>query len=96
MSKPYLNLVASASDLTNISPGATKEYCKQQASLSSSSTVKLASNALISGHPNLKLVVIPERAPRYDDLEWLNEYSNNELHRAKAQLPANIRDRIVI
>ena len=50
----------------------------------------------MSGHPNLAIIVVPERAPRYDNLEWLNEYSNNELHRAKAELPASIRDKIVI
>ena len=87
-----LGFNASASDLTNISPGATREYCKQQASLSSSNTVKLASNALLSNHPSLELVIIPECAPRYDNLEWLNEYSNSELHIAKAELPSHIRD----
>ena len=58
--------------------------------------MKLASNALLSNHPSLELVIIPERAPRYDNLEWLNEYSNSELHRVKAELPAQIRDKIVI
>ena len=58
--------------------------------------MKLASNALLSDHPSLELVLIPERAPRYDNLEWLNEYSNSELHRVKAELPAHIRDKIVI
>ena len=64
----------SASDLTNISPGETKEYCKQQASLSSSSTVKLASNTLMSGHPNLEIIVVPERAPRYAIQEAQTEW----------------------
>ena len=91
-----LTFNASASDLTNISPGATEEYLKQQASSSSFSTLQIASNALQSRHPNLAKIVIPERTARYDNLSRLNEYANKELYKARDSLPANIRERIVI
>ena len=71
---------ASTYDLTNISPW---EYLTQQASLSSYNSVTQAKNALNSSHPNLKKVIIPERSPCYDNLEWLNNFANSELHKAK-------------
>jgi hypothetical protein len=91
-----LGINASACDLTNISPGASEEYQKQQASLSSYNTVALARNALCSGHNNLKKVIIPERSPRFDNLGWLNKFANDELHKAKEELPTLMKDKVVI
>ena len=91
-----LTVNASASDLTNISPGAPDIYLKQQASISSYNTVRIAKEALQSKHPKLEKVIIAERTPRYDNLMQLNEYANAELHKALEDLPENIRGKIVI
>ena len=85
---------ASACDISNLSdlsPGTPIEYMKQQAYTSSISSLTVAKNALTSGHPNLKQVIIPESAPSYDQYEWLNDLANKELHDAKEALPEGIR-----
>ena len=91
-----LTFNASASDLTNISPGASLRYSEQQASTSSYNAIKIASEALKSNHPNLKKVIVSQRTPRYDNLNQLNEFANNELHKAWETLPENIRGKVVI
>ena len=53
-----LTVNASASDLTNISPGASETYLKQRASTSSYNTVRIAKEALQNKHPKLEKVIM--------------------------------------
>ena len=68
-------------ELTNLPENAHYEYANQEASCSSYNMIKVAENA-ISTNSNLKLFVIAERAPRYDELNELNIFANEELHEA--------------
>ena len=83
----YLVVQASSTDLTNLLelPESTvDEYYRQQASLSSYQMVASLDSALAS-HPDLRGVVLMERAPRYDVFHGLNQYANNVLNEAVAK-----------
>ena len=83
-------------ELTNLPLGAVDEYASQEASCSSYNMVKVAENAL-TNNPGLKMFIIPERVPRYDRWNELNNYANEELHEAVKQVNnKDVRKRILI
>ena len=70
-------------DITNLKEVMNKSnnlYLQQEASTSSFNMVKTAEKALHT-YPNLKFVLITERAPRHDNMRKLSQFSNKELHR---------------
>ena len=88
--------MAPSVELTNLPAGAGHEYASQEASCSSYNMVKVAENAL-TYNPGLKMFLIPERVPRYDRWNELNNYANEELHEAVKQVKnEEVKKRIVI
>ena len=87
-----LIIQASSVDLTNIPAGASEEYCKQEALISSTNMVTTAKTALIN-NPNIKKVIIMETVPRYDNKHKLNKFAQEKLQEANEQVND---DRILI
>ena len=78
-----LVMQAPSVDITNlkrVGNKTSKQYQKGEASTSSFNTIKTAEKAL-QKFPNLKGVLIVERAPRHDNMREISQFSNQELHR---------------
>ena len=78
-----LVMQAPSVDITNMKRvvnKTSKQYQKGEASTSSFNTIKTAEKAL-QKFPNLKGVLIVERAPRHDNMREISQFSNQELHR---------------
>ena len=80
-SADILVLQASSVDLTNLPADAPKEFCEQQALISSQNMVTVAKNALAS-NPNIKNVLLFETTPRYDNKHEINVFAQKKLHEA--------------
>jgi hypothetical protein len=80
-SADILVLQASSVDLTNLPADAPKEFCKQQALISSQNMVTVAKNALAT-NPNIKNVLLFETTPRYDNKHDINVFAQKKLHEA--------------
>ena len=79
----HLVMQAPSVDITNLKSvknKTSKQYQRGEASTSSFNTIKTAERAL-QKYPNLKGVLITERAPRHDNMRELSQFSNEELHR---------------
>ena len=76
-----LILQSSSVDITNLKNIESNDpFLRQQVSTSSFNMIKIAERA-IQNFPNVREVLILERAPRYDKMKELNKFSNAELHR---------------
>ena len=86
---------ASSTDLTNYRAEPNKEKLRQIAQTSNSNILSAATAAAAS-HPNLKKIVLFERAPRFDDLEELNIFANQDLHLQWQKCDTEFKNKIVI
>ena len=55
-----------------------------------------AATAAASSHPNLKKIVLFERTPRFDDLEEINIFANQDLHIQWQKCDKEFKDKIII
>ena len=86
---------ASSTDLTNYRAEPNKEKRRQIAQTSNSNMLSAATAAAAS-HPNLKKIVLFERAPRFDDLEELNIFANQDLHLQWQKCDKEFKNKVVI
>ena len=86
---------ASSTDLTNYRAEPNKEKLRQIAQTSNSNMLS-AATAAVASHPNLKKIVLFERTPRFDDLEELNIFANQDLHLQWQKCDKEFKNKIVI
>ena len=86
---------ASSTDLTNYRAEPNKEKLRQIAQASNSNMLSAATAAAAS-HPNLKKIVLFERAPRFDDLEELSIFANQDLHLQWQKCDQEFKNKVVI
>ena len=90
-----LVMQASSVDLTNYKTETNKEKQRQIAQSSNANMLSVATTAA-ANHPELKKVLVFERAPRFDELEELNKFANKDLHDQWLQFDQEFKDKIVI
>ena len=88
----FLVMQASSVDLTNLPEGASEEYARQTALISSSNMITAAKTAL-RDNPSIKKVILMQTTPRFDSKHSLNKYAQNMLQEAKVKAQ---EDKIVI
>ena len=81
--------------LTDLSPGASEEYNKQQVKVASFNMFSAATNAL-AANPDCQQVLLMQAAPRYDGKEELNRYGNDMLYQARAESTSKDKNRVKI
>ena len=86
---------ASSVDLTNYRSEPNKEKLRQIAQKSNSNMLSAATAAAVS-NPELKKIVLFERTPRFDDLEELNIFANQDLHQQWQKCDNEFKDKVVI
>ena len=86
---------ASSVDLTNYRSEPNKEKLRQIAINSNANMLSAATAAAIT-NPDLKKIVLFERTPRFDDLEELNIFANQDLHLQWQKCDAEFKDKVVI
>jgi hypothetical protein len=86
---------ASSVDLTNYRAEPNKEKLRQIAQNSNANMLSAATAAVVN-NPDLKKIVLFERTPRFDDLEELNIFANQDLHLQWQKCDTMFKDKIVI
>ena len=86
---------ASSVDLTNYRSEPNKEKLRQIAQNSNANMLSAATAAAVT-NPELKKIVLFERTPRFDDLEELNIFANQDLHLQWQNCDKEFKDKIVI
>ena len=86
---------ASSTDLTNHRTEKNKERLRQIAQASNSNMLSVAKTAAIT-HPELKKIVLFERTPRFDELEDLNEYANQDLFSQWQKCDEEFKNKVIV
>ena len=90
-----LVIQASSVDLTNYKTETNMEKQRQIAQTSNANMLSVATTAT-ANHPEVQKVIVFERAPRFDELEELNEYANIDLYNQWLKCDKEFKDKIVI
>ena len=86
---------ASSTDLTNYKDEKNKEVLRQRAQTSNANMLSVATTACAT-HPDIQKIILFERVTRFDKLQELNEFANQDLHSQWTKCDKEFKDKIII